>query len=81
MDKSTKLDSFKASAESAMIFCTKDSSKIIFITDGEDMLITREFTGDSSKTVSDMGEESGRPTTERAKMETGWWECSSENKM
>jgi len=81
MDKSTKPDSFKASAESAMISCMKDSSKIIFIMDGEDILITREFTGDSLKTVSDMAEESGRPTMERAKMETGRWECSSENEM
>ena len=74
----TKPDSSKALAESAMISCTKDSSKIIFITDGEDTLIIKEYTGDYSKMDSETEEESGRPTTERAKMEIGFKERSNE---
>ena len=81
LDKLTKLDNFRVSEESAMISYTRDSSKIIFITDGEDTLITKECTGDSLKMVSDMAEENGRPTMERAKMETGSWEYSSENEI
>ena len=81
MVKLTRLDNSKALAESATISCTRGSSKIIFITDGEDILTTKESIGDSMKTDSDTEEENGRLTTERAKMETGSTVLSSDGEM
>jgi hypothetical protein len=46
--------------------------------DGEDMSITKESIGDTMKMDSDTEEENGRPTMERAKMETGSTVLSSD---